>query len=487
VNDETAPQFGRSLRHEARPVVAGAATACPSCGARFAHDGRYCPFDGVALVAAPGPDPSRDTLLGSVVEGRYEVLSVLGEGGMGVVYEVRHRALGKHFALKALRRDLALEPETAERFIREARTAAAVSHPGLVEITDFGRLETGQVYFVMERLAGLSLAELLLRVRPLPAARGLAIVRQLGQALKAAHDAGIVHRDLKPDNIHVGRGDGDADRVKIVDFGLAKMIGAGGPTRAGMVFGTPHYMSPEQAAGEAVDHRADIYALGVVMYEMFAGRVPFEADSYLGVLEKHLHAAPTPPSTLRPELRSLAPLESVILRALGKRPEHRYESLTALLDELDELDRRLPSVPRKPKRKTEPVVTAFVEPRARYAGQDFQHWRALALGLSVLAVAAVAVALGDGRAPRPGRARAAPDVVATRRPAPAPYQAIERPAHEPAPDPSDHVANPPAASTLPAPARKPTATPKLLPAPKVAASTARRRLGSGEIVDPWAR
>jgi len=479
VNDETAPQFGRSLRHETQPVVAGAATACPSCGARFAHDGRYCPFDGVALVAAPGPDPRRDTLLGTVVDGRYEVLSVIGEGGMGVVYEVRHRALGKHFALKALRRDLAPEPETAERFIREARTAAAVSHPGLVEITDFGRLETGQVYFVMERLTGRSLAELLRSVGQLPAARGLTIVRQLGQALKAAHDAGIVHRDLKPDNIHVGRGDGDGDRVKIVDFGLAKTIGASGPTRAGMVFGTPHYMSPEQAAGAAVDHRADIYALGVVMYEMFAGRVPFEADTYLGVLEKHLHAVPPPPTTLRPELRSLAPLESVILRALAKRPEQRYASLAALLDELDAC---LPSPRPSLGPAAESVVAALVERRDRRPGDDFQHWRALALGLSVVAIVAlgaVAVAFGDGRARPPAPARAAlPEAAATRRPAPA---------REPAADPSVLVTNPPASSALPAPARKPTAAPKLLPAPKVAASTARRRLGSGEIVDPWAR
>jgi serine/threonine-protein kinase len=227
-------------------------------------------------------------------------LSVIGEGGMGTVYEVRHRALGKRFALKALRKDLALDAEIAARFIQEARTAAAVSHPGLVEITDFGRLESGQVYFVMELLEGTSLAALLRNGGPLPAARGLAIVRQLVHALKAAHDASIVHRDLKPDNIHIGRGDNDTDRVKIVDFGLAKVVGSSKLTRAGMVFGTPHYMSPEQAAGETVDHRADIYALGIVMYEMFTGKVPFEADSYMGVLTKHMYMTPAPPSDLSP-------------------------------------------------------------------------------------------------------------------------------------------------------------------------------------------
>jgi serine/threonine-protein kinase len=274
VSDDTILQFGQPLRDDAGRVSnAGGprATSCPTCGSHFSPDGRFCPFDGTPLVAAENWDPSEDSLIGTVVDNRYEVLSVIGEGGMGTVYQVRHKALGKRFALKALRKDLAADGEVAARFIQEARTAAAVSHPGLVEITDFGRLESEQVYFVMELLEGQSLAALLRSGGPLPAERGLDIVRQLIHALKAAHDSSIVHRDLKPDNIHISKGDGERDLVKIVDFGLAKVIGSSKLTRSGMVFGTPHYMSPEQAAGEAVDHRADIYALGVVMYEMFAG------------------------------------------------------------------------------------------------------------------------------------------------------------------------------------------------------------------------
>jgi serine/threonine-protein kinase len=499
VNDETVPQFGRSLRHETKPAaVMGAArsTACPNCGARFAHDGRFCPFDGAALIAAPGPDPSHDQLIGVVVEGRYDVLSVIGEGGMGVVYEVRHRALGKRFALKALRQDLAREPETAERFIREARTAAAVSHPGLVEITDFGRLETGQVYFVMELLEGQSLAALLRSVGPLPAARGLAIVRQLAHALKAAHDAGIVHRDLKPDNIHVGRGEGEADFVKIVDFGLAKLIGASGPTRAGMVFGTPHYMSPEQAAGQVVDHRADIYALGVVMYEMFTGKVPFEADSYMEVLNKHLQLQPAPPSAQRPELESLGALESVILRALQKRPEQRYANLALLLGELD---RSLPSPLGGSGRAQAPPASLPMSPLALPASppgpgpRGFQHWRELALGLSLVAAVALSVAFGGRSTQQRERARpTAPDVMATRRPAsasaPPANAAATAGEAQPQAEASAQATNPPAsAAQPPAPARKPTAIQKPSPAPKVTARAATHRLGSGEIVDPWAR
>lgn len=273
-------------------------------------------------------------MLGSVVDDRYEIVNVIGEGGMGVVYAARHRALGKRFALKALRKDLATDHEIAARFMQEARTAASISHPGLVEITDFGNLPTGQPFFVMELLEGQSLAQLIRRGGPIPAGRAIEIVRQIADALGAAHDRSIVHRDLKPDNVHVSPAPAARDHVTIVDFGLAKVIGTSRLTRAGMVFGTPHYMSPEQAQGDPTDHRADIYALGVVMYEMFTGRVPFEADSYMGVLTKHMYMAPTPPSQLV-GIEKLGVLEDIILRCLEKKPDHRYQSLRELTRDLD--------------------------------------------------------------------------------------------------------------------------------------------------------
>jgi serine/threonine protein kinase len=310
------------------------ATVCPQCGQYFSPDGRFCPFDGEPLRAAPERDHASDPLLGSVVDERYEICAVVGEGGMGVVYSARHRALGKRFALKALRKDLATDREIAARFMQEARTAASVSHPGLVEIIDFGRLPTGQPFFVMELLEGQSLSQLVRRGGPVPAARAIDIVRQIADALGTAHERSIVHRDLKPDNIHISAGVGGRDRVTIVDFGLAKVIGASRLTRAGMVFGTPHYMSPEQAQGDPTDHRADIYALGVVMYEMFTGRVPFEADSYMGVLTKHMFMAPTPPSQLV-GMDKLGVLEDIILRCLEKKPDHRYQTLRELSHDLD--------------------------------------------------------------------------------------------------------------------------------------------------------
>ena len=500
MSDDTVLQFGHSLRAE-RPSVPTAdgprATSCPTCRSRFSPDGRFCPFDGTPLVAAVGWDPSSDALLGSLIDGRYEVLSIIGEGGMGTVYEVRHRALGKRFALKALRKDLALDSEIAARFIQEARTAAAVSHPGLVEITDFGRLESGQVYFVMELLEGQSLAALLRNGGPLPAARGLNIVRELVHALKAAHDASIVHRDLKPDNIHIGQRDGDADVVKIVDFGLAKVIGSSKLTRAGMVFGTPHYMSPEQAAGEVVDHRADIYALGIVMYEMFTGKVPFEADSYMGVLTKHMYMTPAPPSELSPELKSLGALEEVILRCLQKRPEARYDNLAALLLELDQ---RLPPATRNGARGL-PQASLLADQlelpssdERRKPRQASRYWPALVIALAFVAGVALVIALRRSSSPQ------ARGVV----PSGASSPALAAP-----PRASGSLASPSAAEGAPTnslpvasvrpepPARKPNpagSRPAAVPAPKATPASAKRRPAGGtqsgtqgsEIIDPWA-
>lgn len=259
---------------------------------------------------------------------------------MGRVYRVRHTSLGKRFAMKALRKDLANDSEIAVRFIHEARTAARVTHPGLVQISDFGHLPSGEAYFVMELLDGVPLSALLRRYGALPATRAIQIAASIAEALVAAHDAGIVHRDLKPDNIHV-RPLEDRDEVKIVDFGLAKVIGGSRLTREGVVFGTPYYMSPEQASGEPIDHRADIYALGVVLYEMLTGRVPFEADTYMGVLSKHIYMKPVPPSEVLGLAGDLGPIDEVVLRCLEKRPEERFSSLHEVIAAL----RALPAGP----------------------------------------------------------------------------------------------------------------------------------------------
>jgi eukaryotic-like serine/threonine-protein kinase len=250
---------------------------CPTCGQRFSPDSAFCPFDGDKLKAG-ALDPARDPLVGREIDGRYHVVALLGEGGMGQVYEVRHTSLDRGFAMKVLRRELARDPELSDRFIDEAKGTASIRHPNIVQITDFGRLDDGLPYFVMELLRGQTLGHVIKAGGPIPAGAAVRILEQIASALGAAHAAGIVHRDLKPENVFLvggmtgGRASGD---VRVVDFGAAKIVGSSRVTRQGIVFGTPHYMSPEQASGQPVDHRADIYALGVIMYEMFTGRVPF--------------------------------------------------------------------------------------------------------------------------------------------------------------------------------------------------------------------
>jgi len=311
---------------------------CPSCGQRFSREAAFCPFDGVKLEDSLF-DPSGDALVGQVVDVRYEVIGVVGEGGMGRVYEVRHTALERTFAMKVLRRELAREEDLAERFIREAKATASVKHPNVVQITDFGRLPDGIPYFVMELLVGQTLAEIIKANGPVSTARAVRIIRKVAGALGAAHEAGVVHRDLKPENVFLVDGARPAAAsgadVRVVDFGAAKVVGSSRMTRSGVVFGTPHYMSPEQASGQSVDHRSDVYALGVIMYEMFTGRVPFEADTYMGVLTQHMFVQPEPPSHLKDVAKDLGALEDVTLACLAKKPEDRFASMAALVDAID--------------------------------------------------------------------------------------------------------------------------------------------------------
>ncbi len=334
--DGAAPEEATAIR---RPVK-----SCPECNEQYSSDSMFCPFDGTKLedmIWVAPTDPTVDPLLRTLVDGRYRVERVLGEGGTGTVYEVLHESLGRRFAMKVLRREVAADAAIASRFIQEARATASLKHPHIVSITDFGRLPDTTPYFVMERLVGQTLAHVCNVGGQLPVDRSVHIVLQVADALAAAHDAGIVHRDLKPENLFlVGRIDGESkggDDVRVVDFGAAKISGATRITKTGIVFGTPHYMSPEQASGQPVDHRADIYALGVIMYELFSGHLPFQADTLMGVLTKHMFVEPAPFAEVGdPEAsRLLGALEAVTLRALAKKPEHRFQTMAALAAELE--------------------------------------------------------------------------------------------------------------------------------------------------------
>lgn len=322
---------GRSMGPESAAAIdlRRAIRHCPDCGQRFSQDAKFCPFDGVQLTQGTGD--LEDPLLSTVVDGRYRVEEVLGEGGMGRVYRVTHEALGRPFAMKVLRSELAKDPDLSARFIHEAKATAQVRHPHVVSITDFGETHSGLPYFVMELLLGETLGKRLRREGVLPQEEVAVILAEVGAGLLAAHAAGIVHRDLKPENIFLVPL-GNRLSARIVDFGAAKVLGSSRATRAGIVFGTPHYMSPEQAAGEPVDARADIYSLGVVAYELLCGRVPFEADSYMGIMSQHLHVAPEPIRVRAPAVSEA--LATVVHRCLEKEPRDRFQSMDEVRREL---------------------------------------------------------------------------------------------------------------------------------------------------------
>jgi len=307
---------------------------CPRCGSRYEHE-RFCPEDGVPTDELPDSGPTKDALIGTIVDGRYRVDERIGEGGMGVVYKAMHTSLNKVIALKILRGEMAKDAELVQRFMQEAQSASSIGQENIIDISDFGRLKDGTVYFVMEYLNGTALNGLIKRGGSIPVGEAVNILRQIGAALNAAHSRGIVHRDLKPDNIYLIKRGETQHFVKVLDFGIAKVGGASSKlTRTGMVFGTPHYMSPEQAAGQSVDARTDIYALGVIMYEMFTGRVPFDADTFMAVLTKHMFEQPQPMGIPGAE-RHLGALEQITMRALEKKPENRYQTMHELVEDLD--------------------------------------------------------------------------------------------------------------------------------------------------------
>jgi serine/threonine-protein kinase len=278
-----------------------------------------------------GP-PQPDLLIGQTI-GNYLVTQKLGEGGMGAVYLAEHPAIGKKVALKVLHSEFSNNEEVTARFFHEAKAVNDIGHPNIVDIVDFGVIQGGGreqvVYFIMEYLAGVTLSQLIRAEAPMPPERALAIALQVADALSASHNCKIIHRDLKPDNIILVQRGRERDFVKLLDFGIAKLTGGNAMgshrTRTGIVMGTPAYMSPEQCEGrDNLDLRTDVYALGIVLYEMLTGRVPFLGDGYGEILVQHLTQRPALPSQFR---MLSAHVEAVVMKALEKRPDMRYPTM----------------------------------------------------------------------------------------------------------------------------------------------------------------
>jgi putative nucleotidyltransferase with HDIG domain len=279
--------------------------------------------------------------IGSVVGG-YRLVTELRSGGMGTVYYAEHTVIGRRAAIKILRPEVSRNPQVIERFLIEARAANDIRHPNVVEITDIG--QSGDLhYIVMSFLEGETLGERLERGRILDEASAIRIIRQVASALAAAHDRGIVHRDLKPENVFLLNHPDYPDYVKVLDFGIAKLIGANQArsphlTMSGTVLGTPAYMSPEQCRGQAeLDHRSDIYSLGIMLYEMLVGRVPFRFDAAPDVLLAHVQNKPTPPIDVNPKLSRH--INDAILRALEKDPAQRFSSMREMRDAVENVVR----------------------------------------------------------------------------------------------------------------------------------------------------
>ena len=256
---------------------------------------------------------------GSLLSDRYRVEERIAMGGMGSVYLATDERLDRQVALKVLKEELADDERFVERFRREARAAGALSHPNIAGVFDFGQHEA-RYYMVMELAEGRDLARLLREEGPLSPERSVRVASQIAQALAHAHAAGVVHRDIKPPNVIIG----EADRVKVTDFGIARAVGESTLTATGSVLGTAHYISPEQAGGAEVGPAADIYSLGIVLYEMLTGSLPFTGDSALAVALRHVSDDVPPPSELNPEVP--ASLDAVVARATAKDPRDRFGS-----------------------------------------------------------------------------------------------------------------------------------------------------------------
>jgi predicted Ser/Thr protein kinase len=328
---------------------------CPICERNYGDEVGVCEMDGATLRILGA---RQDRYLGKLIKGRYKVLKKLGEGGMGTVYLAEQMSVGRKVALKLLQGNYATDDEFIGRFRREARLAASLNHRNIVTVYDFDQSDDESLFIAMEYLDGGKLSDVIRRDGPLSIGRAARLGLQIAEGLEAAHRAGVIHRDIKPDNIMV-MGEESVEAVKLMDFGIARLRDVGAAsrlTRADVIMGTPAYMAPEQAEGAEVSEQTDIYALGIVLYEMLSGSVPFKASTPSAVLVKQIQEAPVPLRKLRREIP--ASIERVVMQALEKKPQKRQRDMREVVQGLQKVD---VSLVEEPAAKT--VMETLILPR----------------------------------------------------------------------------------------------------------------------------
>ena len=303
---------------------------CTQCGIEYDLSQKFCPADGSPLRLQSPDDP----LIGQMVAERYQILSLIGEGGMGRVYLAEHVRMGRKSAVKVINPALATTADAISRFNREAANACKINHPNVAQVYDFGEMADGTLYLAMEFIDGETLDSIVAREGSLPPARAAQITKQVADALFAAHHLGIIHRDLKPENVMIARHLDGSDWVKVVDFGIAKTVqrdgmegGSQTVTTAGVSLGTPEYMSPEQLAGERLDHRTDIYSLGLVLFNMLTGELPYPKLTSKETLVRRLTSPPRTLADVRPDVAWPRALQDVLNRALTPEVKDRYDNV----------------------------------------------------------------------------------------------------------------------------------------------------------------
>jgi serine/threonine-protein kinase len=302
---------------------------CPNCGREYGDEANFCTRDGTRLVV---PTPASPDLTGTSLDDRYDIESKLGEGGMGMVYLAADRASGEKVAIKVLTRGLGRDPKAMVRLRREAAYGMRLAHPNICHIMRLGQTAAGATYIVMPYLEGEVLVERTNRLGTIPLDETVTLVNDIATGLHAAHDFGIVHRDLKPENVMV-RTDAQGVHAVVMDFGLAKSHHAGQEleklTATGIVLGTPEFMSPEQLRGKTLDRRSDVYALGLVTYEMLTGKLPFEGRTQQALMIARLKTDPMPLREARPDLSFPPAVDSILWRAMRRDPADRYPTAIA--------------------------------------------------------------------------------------------------------------------------------------------------------------